>query len=191
MLRLVCLFLVFGAASGFQQDTEREKDVYRIYSLIFTSPGTSHGPDKNPRYLIAEKTLPPSSLPPLGCVSPPANRTAEFQEVVADYEKRKNSPRTLKRNLSLAKPYDLLNQDEVTAFREARFSGTRPDPRFENVTDLLQLGDVYFSRNGKLALSALSTYCGGLCGQWRWNVLEKTPEGEWRELEWVTCSTMA
>ena len=53
------------------------------------------------------------------------------------------------------------------------------------------MADVYFSKNGRLALTAVSTWCGGLCGQHQWKVLEKLPTGAWQELPWITCFTIA
>ena len=49
----------------------------------------------NPRYLIADATVP--GTPETPCVAPPGDRTREFQEVLADYAKRKGTPRRLKR----------------------------------------------------------------------------------------------
>jgi hypothetical protein len=66
------------------------------------------------------------------------------------------------------------------------------DARFEGVTDLFTVSDVYFSKNGRLALTALSSFCGGLCGQHQWKILEKLPTGEWQERpSWITCRTIA
>ena len=42
MVRVVFALLIScGAALGFQQDAEREKDVYAIYSLMLTNPRTA------------------------------------------------------------------------------------------------------------------------------------------------------
>jgi hypothetical protein len=71
VFRFAFLLLVCGtAALGFQgqassPDSEREKDVYVIYSLMLTNPETSHGPDNNERYLIAATTavgVPPGAM---------------------------------------------------------------------------------------------------------------------------------
>jgi hypothetical protein len=56
MLRFLWLMVFLVAAPGFQEPVsrprgERENEVYRIYSLLMTGPGTSHGEDNNPRYL--------------------------------------------------------------------------------------------------------------------------------------------
>ncbi len=77
MFRFVCLLLVCSTAPGFQdqagsRDSEREKDVYAIYSLMLINPRTSHGPDNNERYLIAATTA--AGRPQEPCVRPPKER---------------------------------------------------------------------------------------------------------------------
>ena len=43
---------------------------------------------------------------------------------------------------------------------------------------------VYFNRAHTLAMTEIGMYCGGLCGNWRWVVLERT-NGQWHILPWV------
>lgn len=157
-------------AHGFQQestsaDSQREKDVYTLYSLMMTNPQTSHGADNNERYLIAVTTAPPH--PPKPCVAPPKEREAEFREVLADYDRRKGTPRQLERALSISKPYLLLTADEVKEFMKSR-PVTKTDQeggseQFRGVTDVFTLADVYFNERRTLALTAISSWCGSLC----------------------------
>jgi hypothetical protein len=127
---------------GFPQasstDSEREKDTYAIYSLLLTSPKTSHGADNNERYLIAPMTVP--GVPPIPCIRPPKEREGDFAEVLADYDRRKATQQPLKAMFSIPKPYVLLTADEVRAFIEER-SWPKPipkprDERFRGVADL-------------------------------------------------------
>ena len=128
-----------------------------------TRPATSHGADNNPRYLIAATTALPLPLEP--CVKPPKEREAEFQEILADLEARKAAQKTLKRELTLAKPYELLSPEQVRAFQAQRGrptpAGAGPTPsEFAGAADVFTFSDDYFSQNGKLALKAVSTWCG-------------------------------
>ena len=189
MLRVAfMLFTICTIAPSFQKeansaDSEREKDVYAIYSLMLSNPQTSYGPDHDERYLIAATTVP--GIPEQPCVSPPKERTAEFRDVLVDYERRKATMRELKPALSIAKPYELLDANHVNEFiNERSFSGPGkivPNPRFQGVTDLFRLSDVYFNRRGTLALTAISAYCGSLCGFHQWKVFEKRATGKWEE----------
>jgi hypothetical protein len=165
-------------------DSDREKDVYAIYSLMLTNPQTSHGTDNNERYLIVSTTVP--GYPREPCVQPPREREKEFQEVSADFDRRKATQRLLTRQFSLPKPYVLLSDEEIREFGRARDK----EP-FRGVTDIFRLSDVYFNQRGTLALTFISTDCGGgLCGSFQWKVFEKL-EGTWRERDWVTCTAMA
>jgi len=182
---------------GFQSpagssDSEREKDVYAIYSLMLTNPRTSHGPDNNERYLIAATTA--THQPPEPCVVPPKEREADFREALADYERRKGKPRELKPAFSIRKPYLLLSADEIRAFMKERWPTREPkvpDERFRGVTDVFILADVYFNQRQTLALTAISSWCGGLCGLYQWKVFEKLNTGKWKEPPWVGCVTIA
>lgn len=196
MFRFAFLLLAIStAAQGFQQQTspadpEREKDVYAIYSQMLTNPQTSYY--NNERYLIAKTTSP--RYPKEPCVRPPKSRAAEWREVLADFERRKDTPRKLERALSISKPYELLNADEIKEFIAARVAGIRSETeseKFRGVTDLFTLSDVYFNRRRTLALTSISTFCGGVCGLMSWKVYEKSDTGEWVERPWGLCTTMS
>jgi hypothetical protein len=194
-MRLVwALLAVAGAALGFQQDADREKDVYAIYSLMLTNLQTSHGPYEGDRYLIAATTGPGDPQEP--CVRPPPQSEADFREVLADYQRRRTTPRQLNPQFKIDRPYVFLSAEDVAAFIADRSPrpGRTPDQadgRFRGVSDLITLSDVYFNPRRTLALTAISTWCGGLCAAHRWRVFEKSETGEWRERKWVTCSTVA
>lgn len=194
---IVSLLALCAVAHAFQQGvasavSEREKDVYSIYSLMLTNPQTSHGADNNERYLIRMFTAPTSPQEP--CVRPPTEREADFQEMRTDYEQRKATPRQLKPEFSISKPYVLLSVDQAETFIESRMPKPGHQPpieRFQGVTDLFTLSDVYFSKRGTLALTGISTFCGGLCGLFQWKVFEKLESGQWEERRWITCTAMA
>jgi hypothetical protein len=197
MFRFAYLLLLIGAiATSFPQDAastdpERDKDVYTIYSLLLTNPKTSHGSDDNERYLIAPTTIP--GYPSIPCVRPPKERNGDFAEVWAEYQRRKTIPTELKPMFSIPKQYVLLTDDEVKGFideRGIRRSQKPPDERFRGVSDLFRLTDVYFNPRRTLALTAISTYCGGTCGMAEWKVFEKL-DGKWEPLQWVVCSSIS
>jgi hypothetical protein len=186
-------------AQGFQNnnvsaDSEREKDVYTIYSLILNNPFTNHGPDHNERILIAATTATHGPQEP--CVVPPKERERPFREVRADYERRKEQSRELKSAFSIRKPYLLLKADDVTAFMKERWptptpEAKVPDERFRGATDVFTLSEVYFNPRRTLALAEVSSWCGGLCGMHQWRVFEKSNTGKWEERPWVTCFSVA
>jgi hypothetical protein len=195
------LLIIFTTASGFQQDanstnSDREKDVYAIYSLMLTNPRTSHGPDDNERFLIATTTAP--GVPREPCVRPPKERKeleADFREVLADFERSEATPRQLRRAFSIQNPYVLLSADEVREFHEARSliknRAGSTDERFRGITDLFTLSDVYFNQRRTLALTAISSWCGNLCALYQWKVFERLETGQWEDTHWAACVTIA
>lgn len=179
------LLALCTSAHGFQQQggsgvSERETDVYAIYSLMLTNPQTSHGPDDNERYLIAMFT---ASTMPEPCL--PMEREADRREMCTDYEQRKATPRQLKPTFSISKPYVLLSADEAKAFIQSRIqsikTGQVPIERFKGVTDLFTLSDVYFNKRGTLALTGIFTSCGFNCGLFQWKIFERLSSGKWEE----------
>jgi hypothetical protein len=125
----------------------------------------------------------------------PPSFERSFVEILADYKLRKDTPAPLDRALTVSKPYQLLNHDEIEDFIRSR--EVRPGPRagtrelFQKATDLFGLTDVYFNRDRTLALTGIGTFCGSLCGSYLWKVFEKTDNGRWEERPWVGCRMIA
>ena len=196
MTRLFCAFLISAAvAPAFQSPDEAvDKDVHAIYSLMLTNPRTSHGADNNARYLIRDMTHP--GTPEYPCVQPPKEREAEYRGVLNDFEQRKNTQRKLGRKFAIAKAYILLSAEDAKKFEKSRSSVRLNEPpesdiRFEGVVDLFTLTEVYFNPQHTLALTAISTWCGGLCALYQWKVFEKSKSGNWEERTWITCTTVS
>jgi hypothetical protein len=121
----------------------------------------------------------------------PKDKEAEFRDVLPDYEHRKTIPRQLKPLLSVPKPYMLLADDEVRAFSEERLGPfAQQDDRLRGVSDYFTLSDFYFNQAGTLALTALSSWCGGLCAQSQWRVFEKADNDRCVERQWGLCATI-
>jgi hypothetical protein len=191
-LLLVCAILPGFPGEVHSAGSDREKRVYEIYSLMFTTPVTGHNPDKNELYLIAAMTASASRNEP--CVEPPDERKDAFQEVLADYEHRKNERRELKPLLTIAKPYLLLSAEEVKAAMKALDATPDPrvpDERFRGATDVFTCSEVYFNKRETLALAAIESWCGSNCGLHQWKVFERLDAGRWEERPWAVCRTFA
>jgi len=195
-LMIILCNLVHGTPQAADSsESEKNKDTYAIYSLVLVHPKTSHGADDNERYLIAETTA--STFPQEPCVQPPKEREADFREVMADYQQRKSTPRKLKPAFSIGKPYSLLGASEVSEFMKEKERALPShgdgisNTRFQGVSDIFTLSDVYFNRRRTLAMTAIWSWCGGLCGRHQWRVFERLDTGEWEERRWVTCITVS
>jgi hypothetical protein len=176
------------------QAADEHADIYAIYSLMMTNPPTSHGPSTDEVYLIADTTRPVRPVEP--CVRVPSQYEMAYQEILDEYHRRKDKPVKLERALNIAKPYELLNADDADKYVAIHSGYLRiPDPNPKELlrksTDLFYLGDVYFNQSHTLALTAISTYCGGLCGSMNWKLFEKSSTGQWEGRPWVGCSGVA
>jgi len=184
----IAYFACFGLGVFAQQNTgptldARRSDVYAIYSQMLAPKHTSHGADDNEIYLIAGITVPGDPAEP--CVEIPSDHAERFAEVLADYHARKDIFASVEPAFKIAKPYRVLRTANIEEFEDQRLRLT------EKVTDFIRLTDVYFDQGRTLALTAFSTWCGGLCGHNQWRVFEKDASGRWQERQWVNCVTMA
>jgi len=179
------LFGVLLAGWMAAQSNPTAVDTYAIYSKIMSAPPVGFG---NERYAIAATTR----IPMGGnvCIEPPASYSDRWDQVLEDFNARRNAPATLERLLTVSTPYTFITPDEESAFKSVRGGGlprrTHPEttpapapspktlgPKFEGVTTIFYLGDVYFSRDRTLALTGIGMWCGGLCGSVQWMIYER------------------
>jgi hypothetical protein len=64
-----------------------------------------------------------------------------------------------------------------------------PD-EFKEAAGMHSFTAVNFNDAHTLAMTEIGMYCGGLCGNWRWVVLERK-DGHWQVLPWVRMSMMS
>ncbi|MBI2680905.1 MAG: hypothetical protein HYX25_07870 [Candidatus Solibacter usitatus] len=181
-----------AVANGFQAPTAQRADVYAIYSRLMTNPRTSYGADKNEIYLIADTTVPGTPEEP--CVRFPAEYRRDFDEIMSGFNRGSGERVKLEPAFHITKPYVLLDGSAVKEFVELFSSPRVPETRrkvFKKATDLFRLTDVYFNRDRTIALTAISTHCGLLCGRADWRVLGGARNGQWEERPWVTCDTIS
>lgn len=192
--RIAVLLVVLATLCSQNQSSqvyeEREKDVYAIYSLMFSGLEKNRGPYIEDRILIDGEAV--AGDPEKPCIYPPFWRAMEYREILADFAFRKTWRTPLKRRLSIKKPYELLSRDDVKAFAKGRVikDGTPLDPRFREDSDIFSVSEVSFNSRRTLAVAAFSRWCGGLCGASVWQAFEKTDSGQWEQVSWPACFTI-
>ena len=194
--RLTKLLIVLCASSRilFQQDRtpatdpDRDKDVQAIYSSVISQ---STGPDI---HLIAPKTY-QIDYPQERCLPIPPEHAADFREIHADFERRKNTKREIPRSLSTSKPYIILDlnvAEEIMLKSPALSESPIVRERYPGAEHLLLFSDVYFNRKRTVALVHVESWCGGLCGQSVWMAFEKGNNGMWQFRTWAqACPVIA
>ena len=188
---------------------DRIADSYAIYSQLLPGNQIEWGNAPRSQWLVKDTTnaVPPDNpcvsggtMNPHQVIKPPPERQAEFGEVLADYDAHCHDRYQLDGSkLRLELPVRLLDEDA----RKRYVSGVRgyiapgndimrapstPD-QFNGAAGMHSFTAVYFNRAHTLAMTEIGMYCGGLCGMWRWVVLEKK-NGEWQILPSVRAYTI-
>jgi len=193
MHRLVGILLtVTSVAGAYPQasNDSRQADIYAIYSSLMSNPPVG---SQNPVYAIVALTRPAMAptTTTMGaamgqpCITPRPEQAARWIEILADYHERIDKPPTLVRQLNIAKPYFLISQEEAAAFGAAHRENRPPpkvppppapplDPKFNGVTSIFALSDVWFSKDGTLALTGITDFSFS-----RWRLFEKNADGKW------------
>jgi hypothetical protein len=174
---------------------DRRADSYAIYSRVLARPNLSHASESE-KYLIEEfsgSSAIERMSDPLRCIAAPGPFRAAFNELLADRAAHADERYRLERAFTIAKPYDLVTEDQAAQFRNLRNTpghSTGDVDLFRGATDLFTLGNVYFDRNRTLAAVYMWAWCGSLCGSGTWRVFTNAGGG-WQEQKWVNCFTVA
>jgi hypothetical protein len=189
---------------------DRVAHSYEIYSQLL--PGNQIEWGKAPRsmWLVEDTTRaePPDSPCPSGgmmnphkAIQPPDARQAEFAEVLADYDAHCHDRYQLDATkLRVELPVRLLDEEarkryvsDVSRYMPPRNNIMQAPPtpaEFKGAAGMHSFTAVFFDRAHTLAMTEIGMYCGGLCGNWRWVVLERT-NGQWHILPWVRMVTFS
>jgi len=189
-------------AGATEMPLDRVADSYIIYQQVLPSDEIEWSDAPRTQWLLQDvttaqplsaacETLGMADLPK--AVTPPAERKAEWDEVVADFTAHCHDRYKLNgNNLKLALPVHLLDKDAqsrywkgVTGFiPKGSIMQAPPTPEeFKGAAGLHSFSAVYFNRKHTLAATYFGMGCGSLCGNWIWVALEKTSAG-WRRLPW-------
>jgi hypothetical protein len=178
------LLVMLSVAGAYPQapNDSRQADVYAVYSALMSNPPVG---SQNPTYAILALTRPAIGGPGQPCITPRPEHATRWVEVLAEYTTRVDRPPTLVRQLNIAKPYILISQEDAAAFGAAH-PGHRPppkdpqppapplDPKFDGVTSILALSDVWFSNDRTLALTGITNFWNS-----QWKLFEKNADGKW------------
>jgi hypothetical protein len=174
--------------SSFAQDLSSARpydiaEAYQIYSLLLPHE-ESYGFGKG-TLVIQEDTV--SHTLETVCFDP--NSASRFKDALADYSYVQKRAWLLQRRFQIEKPYEL---DTVNLlFKERGADGWRDFyKRYPDSGGFIIQSPVGFNKAKTLAVVYTGSSCGGLCGLWRFHLLEKA-NGKWKEVPGVTCITVS
>jgi hypothetical protein len=174
----------------------RAQDSYAIYShLLKSGPIEWRNADRK-QWLIEDTTnaipldvachpaseIMSAEMNPHDAVEAPKDRQNEWGEVLADYDQHCHDVIQLDlESFRTELPVRLLNAEEQRGFTK---DPAKPPAEFADGAGLHRFTEVFFNANHTLALVEQGMWCGSLCGNWTWVVLERK-EGRWQTLPWV------
>jgi len=184
---------------------------YEIYSQLL--PGDEIEWGKVPRkfWLLQDATteaVPRDSacatggmMNPHAAIRAPEARHADLAEALADFDSHCHDRYLLDASkFHLELPVRLLDEaaqerfgSHVAGYMPPKNNIMQAPPtpdEFKGAAGLHSFTAVYFNRAHTLAITEIGMYCGGLCGNWRWVVLEHR-DHHWRVLPWVVMDMMS
>ena len=185
------VFLLLLLSGSFAQDSPAPKsydidEAYQIYNLLLPHE-ESYGFAKG-TIVIQEDTV--SHPLEAACFDPKS--ASKFKDALVDYKNNQTSKWLLGRRFQIERNYELVNSDTINLlFKEHGVDGWRDFySRYPNSGGFIIMSPVGFNKAKTLAVVYTGSSCGGLCGSWRFHLLEKL-DGKWKEVPGVTCSTVS
>ena len=187
---------------------DRVADSYEIYSQLLPGNQIEWGNAPRSFWLVEDTTKaePPDSpcvsggiMNPHKAIQAPQARQAEFAEVLADFDAHCHDRFQLAASkLRVELPVRLLDEEArkryvsgVSGYMPPQNNIMQAPPtpdEFKGAAGMHSFTLVYFNSAHTLAMTEIGMYCGGLCGNWRWVVLDHT-NGQWHILPWVRMVT--
>ena len=157
-----------------------EEDTYSVYEAIIPK-------EPNPwpfeEYAIAKRTLSRhwSQMAIRACIKHPSDEKSEYDSAIADFVGRNGTPELLDPKMRpLGKPYVLLDEKDVSAYRRMLRSSARiapedqaPDYQFGISGPLISVSRVGFSKDGTIAIVYVQHECPSACSGGALHVLRR------------------
>lgn len=189
---------------------DRLADSYEIYSQLLAGNQIEWGSAPRSFWLIEDTTkAEPLNSPcatggmmnPHIAIQAPQERHLEFAEVLADFDAHCHDRYQLDASKFRVELPIRLMDEEARRLYVRHVSGYMPPPNnimqapptpdeFKGAAGMHSFTTVFFNGTHSLAMTEIGMYCGGLCGNWRWVVLERRNR-QWHILPWARMATFS
>jgi hypothetical protein len=148
---------------------------YEIYSLLLPNE-ESYGFAKD-TLMIQQETV-SGSAPAI--TGPCLTRAAanKFKDAIAGFNRVNRKKWILQPRFLIEKSYKLVGSDLIKSLPEYPSSSAA----------YVIMSPVGFNHEKTRAIVYIGSSCGGLCGSWRFHLLEKV-NGNWKDAPGITCAT--
>jgi hypothetical protein len=128
------------------------------------------------------------------CLEVPSDHAADFREIRADFDRRKNAIHAIPKSLSTPKPYVILDPNVTKELLKS--AGLSESPivrdRFPGAQHLQFFSDVSFNQKRTVAVVHVQSWCGGVCAKSGSVAFEKGDDGVWQMRPWAqACPVIA
>jgi hypothetical protein len=114
---------------------------------------------------------------------------SRFKDAIADYKRLNKKPWLLQRQFQIEKPYEIVSSDAIgVLFKDSGWDSFYK--RYPDSGGYVIMSAVGFNKEKTRAVVYTGSACGGLCGLWRFHLLEKI-DGNWKEVPGVSCSMVS
>jgi hypothetical protein len=121
------------------------------------------------------------------CLVPDA--ASQFKDAIANYNLLNHEHWLLQRNFEIEKPYEIVSSAALKAvFEEHGWDGFHK--RYPDSGGIIPFSAVGFNADKTQAIVHSGSYCGSLCGSWRFHLMKKV-DGKWKEVPGVSCSKVS
>jgi hypothetical protein len=188
---------------------DRVADSYVIYSQLLPGNEIEWGNVQRSFWLLEDTTKGEATdrpcatsgmMNPHKAIQAPEPRQAEFAEALADFDAHCHDRYLLNASqFHLKLPVQLPDEEARKRFvshvagympPQNNIMQAPPTPdEFKGAAGMHSFTAVYFNRSHTLAMTQIGMFCGGLCGNWSWVVLERKA-GQWQTLPWVRMRMM-
>lgn len=189
---------------------ERAADSYEIYSQLLPGGQIEWGNASRSFWLVEDTTKGQpletpcpnaSEMNPHEAIQAPEERQTDLAEALADFDAHCHDRYRLNASqFHLKLPVHLLDEEarkrytsKVSGYMPPQNDIMRAPPtpdEFKGAAGMHSFTAVYFNRAHTLAITQIGMYCGSLCGNWSWVVLERK-NGQWHTLPWVRMFTVS
>jgi len=180
----LCCSGIAAAQTSVATKTYDVADAYRIYNVLLPHE-ESYGFAKG-TLIIQEETV-SNRVASEPCVTPEA--ASRFKDAIADYKSLNQKQMRLKRQFQIEKAYEVVSSDTIeTLLKDGGWD--RFYKRFPDSGGYIIMSAVGFNKEMTRAIVYTGSSCGGLCGSWRFHLVEKI-DGTWKEVPGVSCSMVS
>jgi hypothetical protein len=177
----LCCSAVAAAQTSVAAKTYDVEDAYRIYNVLL--PHEESYSFAKGTLIIQEETVSNRAASETCVTAEAANR---FKDAIADYKRLNRKQMLLKREFQIEKVYEVVSSDMI----ETLLNNGGWDSFYKRYPDsggYISMSAVGFNKEMTRAIVYTGSSCGGLCGSWRFHLVEKI-DGKWKEVPGISCS---